>query len=262
MIIAIRKKNKKKKETSKQDNRSYYTYYENKELNKKVQELNNDFRKSEKEVNSLKEKLFIAKYENKLLKQTNDKLALENANLKKQIEEIKQNKSSVQIQLKPESKIEEQSISRKKTILDYIDDENETGYKKPTIKSNNKYTDYRKINSANYRCDDGHYVRSKSERDIDNFFFNNNILHIYESKYIDPITNKEYIPDFYLPKYNLYIEYFGLNSPEYNRKREEKIEAYKRNQAINFDCLDYTDDFNITEKLQYICQKHNIPYNR
>lgn len=129
---------------------------------------------------------------------------------------------------------------------------------KENTKANKKYKDFRKHHEANYRCDDGHYVRSKSERDIDNFFFNNNIMHIYESNYTDPITDKQYIPDFYLPQYNLYIEYFGLDSEEYNKKRQEKIEVYKRNSAINFDYLDYSDDYNITEKLQYICKKHNI----
>ena len=122
-------------------------------------------------------------------------------------------------------------------------------------KKSNKTKNY----IANYRCDDGHFVRSKSEREIDNFFFNNNILHIYESKYHDPNSDKTFTPDFYLPVYNLYIEYFGLNTPKYNKIREEKIRIYKANPNINFEYLDYTDDFNITEKLQHICRKHNIP---
>lgn len=123
----------------------------------------------------------------------------------------------------------------------------------------NKYIDYRNENPKPLRCKDGHYVRSKSEREIDNFFYDNQIWHIYESSYRHPYSQQLAYPDFYLPDYNLYIEYFGLNTNEYNEKREQKIKMYKSDHSIRFAYLTYEDDNDIYEKLKQICRLHNIP---
>lgn len=109
-----------------------------------------------------------------------------------------------------------------------------------------------------YECNDGDKVRSKSERDIDNFFFENRIWHIYEYSYEHPFTKELAKPDFYLPDYNLYIEYFGLNTKEYLEKREHKIKMYNSDTSIKFEYLTYEDDVDITKKLLQICKKHNI----
>ena len=45
-----------------------------------------------------------------------------------------------------------------------------------------KNIDHRKNYIAEYRTKDGHYVRSKSELAIDNYLYNNNIIHAYEKK--------------------------------------------------------------------------------
>ena len=57
-------------------------------------------------------------------------------------------------------------------------------------------------------------VKSYGELDIANFLTQNGILYEYEQKYpIDTRTSKfgQYRPDFYLPNFDLYIEYFGIN---------------------------------------------------
>ena len=110
-----------------------------------------------------------------------------------------------------------------------------------------------------FRCQDGDYVRSKAEREIDNFFFNNRIWHIYEYKYEHPVTEEWAIPDFYLPDHNLFIEYFGLDTPEYIEKREHKIKMYRSDKSIRFEYLTYEDDADINGKLIEICKKYNIP---
>ena len=140
---------------------------------------------------------------------------------------------------------------RNKYYSPYEDNDNEKN-KASTIKDNSNFT-------APYRCKDGHQVRSKAEREIDNFLFENQISHIYEQKYEHPITKEWALPDFYLPNYNLYIEYFGLTTPEYLFKREQKIKMYQSDRNIRFEYLTQANDENIFEKLEDICRKYNIP---
>lgn len=109
-----------------------------------------------------------------------------------------------------------------------------------------------------FRCNDGDYVRSKAEREIDNFFFANRIWHIYEQPYTSPVEDITTHPDFYLPDHNLYIEYFGLNTPEYNEIREKKIKMYMADGKINFEYLTYEDDADMNTKLTNICKKYSI----
>lgn len=73
----------------------------------------------------------------------------------------------------------------------------------------------------------GETVKSYGEVDIANFLFEYGIQYVYEQEYcIDTRTEQYgiYKPDFYLPEYNIYIEYFGVNAqgevPEYFSARE------------------------------------------
>jgi len=125
------------------------------------------------------------------------------------------------------------------------------------VKNTEERKDYRQLYERPFRCYDGDYVRSKTERDIDNFFFENRIWHIYEKEYTAP-SGQKYYPDFYLPDHNLYIEYFGLTSDEYVSKMQEKISMYQMDKDIKFEYLTGEDDTNIVEKLTDICAKHNI----
>ena len=57
-------------------------------------------------------------------------------------------------------------------------------------------------------------VKSYGEMDIANFLFQNGIKYKYEAEYhIDTRTSEygQYHPDFYLPDYGIYIEYFGID---------------------------------------------------
>ncbi len=60
----------------------------------------------------------------------------------------------------------------------------------------------------------GERVKSYGEMDIANYLFQNAICYEYEAVYkIDTRTEDftQYHPDFYLPDYDVYIEYFGIN---------------------------------------------------
>lgn len=102
-----------------------------------------------------------------------------------------------------------------------------------------------------YICKDGHIVRSKSERDIDNYLFDNRIFHSYEKKYdVDGLETIR--PDFYLPTKDLYIEHWGLDSDKYNKEKKHKLGIY-RQQGTTVICT-YEEDmedleFNLKRKL-------------
>lgn len=57
-------------------------------------------------------------------------------------------------------------------------------------------------------------VKSYGELEIANYLFCNNIKYIYEEEYKINTADSEhqqYRPDFYLPEYDIYIEYFGID---------------------------------------------------
>lgn len=107
--------------------------------------------------------------------------------------------------------------------------------------------DFRKKWAAKYRCDDGHYVRSKSEQLVDNWLYYHNICHAYEVLVTDKRNNIEYISDFYLPHLNTYMEIWGIKTPEYLARKKRKTAAYKDNglkliEMTNAE-LEILDDF-------------------
>ena len=72
----------------------------------------------------------------------------------------------------------------------------------------------------------GDRVKSYGEADIANFLYMNGVSYEYEKEYcVDTRTEDraQYYPDFYLPDYDLYIEYYGIdrkgNVPEYFTSR-------------------------------------------
>ncbi|MFX1414949.1 MAG: hypothetical protein ACFFA2_14105 [Promethearchaeota archaeon] len=87
--------------------------------------------------------------------------------------------------------------------------------------------DFRSKFPAKYRTDDGHLVRSKAEKIIDNWLYHNDIVHAYERRV--PIK-EELICDFYIPKRKIWIEYWGFEDQKYIKRKELKIELYKKNE--------------------------------
>ncbi len=87
-----------------------------------------------------------------------------------------------------------------------------------------------------YTCKDGHIVKSKSERDIDNYLFEHGISHAYERELPYGATAKETLhPDFYLPNYlgegkHVYIEHWGYNENNlhYTKTKKFKMPIYEK----------------------------------
>ena len=101
-----------------------------------------------------------------------------------------------------------------------------------------------------YTCKDGHIVKSKSERDIDNFLYENGITHAYEkSLYIE---GQKLQPDFYIPKIDTYIEHWGFDksNQEYQQTKKFKLPLYKKARITLICTYETTDAKNMENALQ------------
>jgi len=77
-------------------------------------------------------------------------------------------------------------------------------------------------------CDDGRKVRSRAEALISNFFYNNKIRSVYEKTiyYKENGEDKTLHPDFYLPDYDVYIEYNEIKKKSYLKSKEYTERIY------------------------------------
>ena len=111
-----------------------------------------------------------------------------------------------------------------------------------------------------YECDDGHVVKSMAERDIDNFLFEKNIKHGYETPLLltDEKGNKITLhPDFCVfdtdrnPLY--YIEYWGYddNNRDYTKTKKFKLPLYEKAGITLININAKTDLRNLKTNLKY-----------
>ncbi len=80
--------------------------------------------------------------------------------------------------------------------------------------------------ATSFKCLDGHIVKSKGELIIDNHLYRLGLAHEYENTIRvkgDPIKY-----DWYLPKYDVYIEYWGYYGKEYMKRKVEKLGLYRK----------------------------------
>lgn len=122
-------------------------------------------------------------------------------------------------------------------------------------------------------------VKSGGEMDIANFLVQNGIEYIYEHPYeIDTRTDEhgQYKPDFYLPKYNIYIEYFGIDkngevpsffksnngmtaTQTYQASMKWKRELHKKNDTTLIECYAYEKfDGVLLENLEKNLVENNV----
>ena len=122
-----------------------------------------------------------------------------------------------------------------------------------TSSDTSDYDDFRKKYPADYRCMDGHYVRSRAEVMIDNWLYTNGIAHAYERKL--PIESDVY-SDFYIKAGNVYIEFWGMESDaRYAKRKAVKQKEYADNEfnliELNDKDLNHLDDILPRKMLQY-----------
>lgn len=82
-----------------------------------------------------------------------------------------------------------------------------------------------KIKQTRYKSDSGYTVKSRAELIIANWLFYRGIDFIYEKK---TPTKERVISDFYLTQSDIYIEFWGLETPQYLRRKSKKIKIYKK----------------------------------
>jgi DNA helicase-4 len=115
-------------------------------------------------------------------------------------------------------------------VNSYIKNHNITSYKRIT-----------KINAFGIEYSYREVLKSMEELEIANFLFMHNVEYIYENPYeIDTKDefHRQYKPDFYLPKYKIYIEHFAIdeegNVPQWFRGTSVKTATQLYNEGIEW----------------------------
>ena len=90
-----------------------------------------------------------------------------------------------------------------------------------------KLTRKQKIKQTTYKSDSGYTVKSRAELIIANWLFYRGIDFIYEKK---TPTKERIISDFLLTQSDIYIEFWGLETPQYLKRKSKKIKIYKKNR--------------------------------
>jgi hypothetical protein len=94
-------------------------------------------------------------------------------------------------------------------------------------------------------CSNGLLVKSNSERIIVEILLQKNIPFIYEPN----LPTIRFIPDFYIPEKDLYVEYAGLTDKDwYNEQLEKKKETYEK---LNINAVFINKPEQITDVLAY-----------
>jgi hypothetical protein len=123
---------------------------------------------------------------------------------------------------------------------------------------------------GHYVCDDGHIVKSKSEREIDNYLFANNIPHAYEKAFIpDYDYSIKLEPDFTLPNFagegkDVILEHWGFTEEniDYHKTKKYKLQIYKK-AGVTLICTNEKDmnDYKVALKRKlntYVVGKINF----
>lgn len=77
------------------------------------------------------------------------------------------------------------------------------------------------------RTEDGTAVQSRGEKRIADYLSGKRIAYLYDERY-RMAGDVRIRPDFYLPEFDLYIEYWGMDTPEYTENMRKKLFLYQR----------------------------------
>jgi len=101
---------------------------------------------------------------------------------------------------------------------------------------------------------DGLKVRSLYEKQAVEFFKENNIEFQYEPLML--LHGRQFRPDFYLPKHNLFIEICGYNHMPYYRIRVEKKKHLYSKYGLNAIFIDYNGNGSLGELIAKTLEEH------
>lgn len=108
-----------------------------------------------------------------------------------------------------------------------------------------------------YKCEDGRHVRSIQEQTIANMLWSMEIQYVYEETvnyFTEEDKMKSIHPDFYLPKYKLYIEHIGFTNKKHDKITEYKRKIYEEQGKK----VIFTTPENLTDFKQFIKKELNI----
>jgi len=117
------------------------------------------------------------------------------------------------------------------------------------------------IEIKKYTCLDGHLVKSKGELIIDNYLYLLKIEHFYEKSI--KIYGSKIKYDWYLPKYDIYMEYWGYGGKKYEKRKKEKLRLYKKAnlKLISIENYMFHDIYSeIDKKLKKFINIKNLKY--
>lgn len=89
-----------------------------------------------------------------------------------------------------------------------------------------------KYGNKTNKCLDGYFVRSRAEVMISDWLYNKGKRVSHEPEFYyknEKGETKELHPDFYLPDYDIYIEYCELQTKPYLKKQDYVMKIYKEN---------------------------------
>ena len=101
---------------------------------------------------------------------------------------------------------------------------------------------------TSFKCYDGHVVRSKGELIIDNHLHRLGIKHEYERTI--RVRGNPIKYDWYLPEQKIYIEYWGFFGKEYEKRKEQKLNLYRKGKLklISIENEMFSDIYSELEK--------------
>jgi len=156
------------------------------------------------------------------------------------------------------------SNKNKKSPYEYSPHSNKyTYWKCPEGKHKDFYRDINSSNKLDFRCPECDY--SKGEESISNYLINKIINYIYQKSFdgLIGVGNKPLSYDFYIPKFNLLIEYQGEQHERYIKgfhkskkdfekqlEHDRRKKEYAQNNNINFLEIWYWDYDRIEEILE------------
>ena len=87
--------------------------------------------------------------------------------------------------------------------------------------------------SGEVRCLDGHWVENDLEKEIDDMLYQLRKPHVYAKK-VNEITSRCVKSDWFIPILSdtkgIYIEFWGMDTPDYKKNKEEKIALYQEEE--------------------------------
>lgn len=98
------------------------------------------------------------------------------------------------------------------------------------------FAEHQKLHGSTYETMNGETVKSGGERMIADYFYRNKIRYEYEKEAVAASGRLISRPDFYLPDYDVYVEYWGMADTQdgndrkrYTKGMEWKVARYREN---------------------------------